>query len=460
MLFECSCEATKNIIDNAIQKSIALRPLSDTPLAALVNSTTVVPIKDLTGQLDENLRTIPDDVLKEQSNNGLHNGYTDQVSEMAANVLNRRIDVLRNTVIPVIRSIGEAVIASIDESQLHSNTMDVVKYAACDLIFVPSFMEDVKRNTGSSYLTPSVSFSEDPIAVSKLLEMLNTGSKTADEALAITINRLGQDTIFHIWESLFVDGSKISGNYSTFDQVVMNPVQGLDKAIIVFILANILQSKNSTAARQYKEAAAYYISTYARSYNKDIESGLLIKNIENNCITVYTVNYVQFLQKGGTVEMVIGAANTNGHYHTVEDILENSETVMENYRVLKGAREIEYRSKVSAIAKEKFYNEFYRSLSHERSDFEKDYFAQNAGVVDTISKKFDTLLNMLTSEGIKDIYIKITEIVCQSRFYYLDCYKFMLTMEELNQSKHTPEEALTQSTLLEICSFVTKMMTK
>jgi hypothetical protein len=55
MLFECSCEATKNIIDNAIQKSIALRPLSDTPLAALVNSTTVVPIKDLTGQLDENV---------------------------------------------------------------------------------------------------------------------------------------------------------------------------------------------------------------------------------------------------------------------------------------------------------------------------------------------------------------------------------------------------------------------
>ena len=110
MLFDCSCEATKNLIDEAISKSVVLKPLNGTPLAALVNSSTVVPIKDLTAQLGEELKSIPNEMLQEQSDNSLHNGYTDQISKAAGDTINRRIDAIRTSVIPVVKSISQAIV--------------------------------------------------------------------------------------------------------------------------------------------------------------------------------------------------------------------------------------------------------------------------------------------------------------------------------------------------------------
>lgn len=461
MLFDCSCEATKNLIDEAISKSVVLKPLNGTPLAALVNSSTVVPIKDLTAQLGEELKSIPNEMLQEQSDNSLHNGYTDQIATAAGNTINRRIDAIRTSVIPVVKSISQAIVETVESAGLNSNTLEVVRVAITDMVFISSFMDEVKKFKSNTYLTPDKFFSEQPKSVQGIVDLLNTGSKTIDEAMAVLINKIGQDNLFHLWESLFVDKAASSlSNYSNFDQLVSHANNGLENAVVIFQLANALESSNKEAARHYKEAASFYIVNYFNSYNRDIESGRLIRNQADGKVYVYTINYVPFLQKGGTVEMVIGAACTGGKYITSESILENSEALIKEYKTIKSIKDLEVKSHTRKLIKNKFYDEFYRSFSHELSDFEKSYFEKHQGDKDLVARKFDNLIELITAESSRDIYRKVTEIICWSRFFYLDCHSMMVTIDQLCSDGLEPEEALTQATVKEICSYVVSMVTK
>lgn len=460
MLFDCSCEATQNLIELANSKGITLKPKNSTPLEALVCSTTVMPIKDLTAALGEELKPIPNEVLQEQSDNSLHNGYTDEVAKAAGQTINRRIDVIRTTVIPVVKSITENIMQAVEGASINDNTLDVVRVSISDMVFISSFMQEVNKNKPNTYITADKYFSEPNSSVSSIIELTKTGSKTIDEAMALCINKIGPDALFHLWESVFVDRSLCSiQNYSNLEQLFSHPNNGLENAIIVFQLAQALESKNSQAAKQYKEASAYYIVNYFNAYNKDIEAGRLIKSQGNGCVYVYTVNYIPFLQKGGTVEMVIGAACTGGKYITCDAILENAEYLVKEYKTVKSIKELESKTKIRKIVKDNFYTEFYRSFSHELSDFEKSYFESNQGDKEQVSRKFDNLIETITAQSAKDLYRKVAEIICWSRFFYLDCHSMLLTIDQLCCEGLTAEEALTQATIKEICSYCASMVT-
>ena len=460
MLFDCSCESTKNLIDIAASKSITLKPKNGTPLAALVSSTTVVPIKDLTAALGEELKPIPNEVLQEQSDNSLHNGYTDEIALAAAQTVNKRIDIIRTTVIPVVKSITTSIVETLERAGINHNTLDVVRIGISDMVFISSFMEEVNKNKSNSYIAADKYFSEQPKSVTEIIELTKTGSKTVDEAMALCINKIGNDALFHMWESVFVDRSLCSlDNYSNLEQLFSHSNNGLENAIVVFQLAQALETNNKEAAKQYKESAAYYIVNYFNSYNKDIEAGRLIKNQSDGVIYVYTANYVPFLQKGGTVEMVIGAACTGGKYITCDSILENADLLVKEYKTIKGIKDLESKTKIRKVIKDQFYSEFYRSFSHELSDFEKSYFETHQSDKEQVVRKFDNLIGLITAESVRDIYRRVTEVICWSRFFYLDCHSMLVTIDQLCSEGMSAEEALTEATVKEICSYCASMVT-
>lgn len=460
MLFECSCEATQKIINDAIAQDVYLYPRENTPLKELVKCTTVVPIVDLTAKLGEELKVIDPKVLEEQSNNNSHNGWIDEVSARCAEIINRRVDVIKTTVLPVVRSITDNVLKDVDEAQINDDLSNIVKYVACDMINIPSFMEEVRRNKRDTYLEPDTYFTQEPTSVEKVVEMLKTGSNAADVALGVSLNKIGVDNLYDLYNSIFVDRAKSDGPFRTISQFFNDPTFGLDYSVIIFQLASVLSNERQ-ASREHKEAAAFRIEQYARQYKADIDGGKLIKVRANKQgdIEVYAINYTAFLQRGGTAEMVIGAAANSNYYFTIDAILDHSKEVLNDYQILKSATSLESRKKIREVVQKSLYQNFMRSFKHEKSDYEKAYFEKNQGDESACIRNFETALVSFGAESVKDIHRRVAEVLCLSRFFYVDCYPFLKLIDELCESGVDAESALTQVTLQEICMFTVNQIT-
>ena len=169
MLFDCSCEATAKLVAEAIDGDFALRPKANTPLAELVKTTTVVPITDLTAKLGEELKVVPLEDMAAQANNSLHNGWTNETVERAAAIVNRRVEIIRTTVLPTVRDISGAVLEAVKNVPVGAELPNIERYAACDMINVPGFMEKVERNTPISYISPDKAPSEEPKSREQLI---------------------------------------------------------------------------------------------------------------------------------------------------------------------------------------------------------------------------------------------------------------------------------------------------
>ena len=453
MLSNLECSAFDMLFEDLVNSTVALRPMANTPLAELVKSTTTMPLTDLT-QKDA---TLTHTALKEESDNALHNGWTNEVVERASEILNRRIDVIKSTVIPTIKGISESVLADVVPLGDSDFNFNIVRYSVCDAVNIDLFMNDVKRNAPSFYLSPELYFKEANLSTPQILERLKTGNNALDDAIAVAVHRVGEDNVFRMWESLFVDRTKMAiTNYDSFDGFVFNQQFGLDYAIVIYQLATNLQSSDKKASVQYKEAAAHVISVQAKVYNNAINSGALIKSRKNSvgAIEVYTLNYTGFLQKGGTAEMVIGAANNQSFYYSTADILNNAKEIEKDYRVLKAASSVEYRQKVRQATVSSLRNHFMRSLKYEQTAYETAYFEKHPGDMSLVVEKFECLLELISAGSIKDVYRRVCEVVCNSRFFYVDCYAFLKTIDTLCEEGNEPQDAFAQAVIGEISDFV------
>lgn len=465
MLGDCNSPSLQRVIQKAVDADVLLQPAVGSPLAQLVASCTVQPLVEV--PVAPGALTIAHEDLAEQSDNSLHNGWMDQVAVRASEIVNHRVEAIRNVVIPAVKSIAEAVLADVSKIELEENPYNIVRYSACDVIYIESFMNDVRRNTPSMYFEPEVFFQEDNASTSEILSFLKTGSTTVDQALGVAVGRITDAGMHRMWESLFVDRSKASiDNYGTFLSFVMDKEHGLDYACVIYQLACNAASQQGAGqkynnlfliAKQYKEAAAYYINIHANQYVKSLSSGALIRERSNRdgATVVNAVNYTDFLQKGGTAELVIGAANSTQHFTNAQEIIDNAEMLERAYQVQKAANGINYRNEVRRVAVQSMQRHFLESIRPEvlLAD-EKRLLQENPEELSLILVKFNRLTSLVSAESTKNMYRRVCEIVCNSRFHYMDCYKFLVTVDNLCEEGVEPNEAFTQAVVSEIVTFV------
>lgn len=463
MLFECSCEATQKLLAEAIDGGFALRPKADTPLAELVKSTTVVPMTDLTAKLGEELKVIPAEEMAEQSNNSMHNGWTNEIVARASAIVNRRVGVIKSVVLPTVRDIAGAVLEAVKNVPHGAELPNIERYIACDMINVPKFMDDVERNTPMSYIAPDRAPKEEAKTVEQLVEFLKMGSTGLDAALATAINHVGNDNLWMLWESLFVRGELTTvKNYMTFDQAVMNNDHGLDFSILIFMLTTMIKGLDMETSKQYREGAAYWITRHANNYKKEIEGKRLIRarTNERGAVVVNGTVYVEFLQRKGTAELVLGAAASESTINTIDAILEHQKECMRVYTVLKSSSHTENSLKLSEAFRKALTENFMRSFRNERSEAEQGYFENHPGDESAVITKFNDLLPLLSATTLEDVYRNVAKVLCMSRFFYMDCECFLKAIDEGCQAGLSPEEAEVQATLQEITAYVVSMITK
>lgn len=461
MLFDCPCEESQKLIDKAIAQSVALQPVADSPLAQLVQSTTTLPMQDLTQRLAQDGRQLDSQTLQEQSDNITHNGITDELVERASAIINRRVDTIKNLVIPTIKSIGQKVLDDVHGVHNDSEVATVVRYSPCDVIFIDSFMNDVSKNTPVNYLDPQAYFTQENTSIEKIVELVKASNTTINDALSVAINRIGSDNLFRMFESIFVDRAKIQiSDYATFSQFVSDIDLGLDYAIVIYQLSDVLASSNKEAAKQYKEAAAYYITLYSNQIKKEYETDKVIRSRHNKKgeTEVYTVTYTKFLQKGGTAEMIIGSVALKEFYFTVDDILAHSKECLQQYNIIKSAINLENKLKIRTVLTQSLERNFYNDFRNNRSEVETSVFADNPAVEPEVINQFTKQLEYINHNAIDDIYRKVAQVVCDCRFFYIDCLDFLNNIDDLCEQGIDSQDALTQATLAEIVEFVTSQI--
>ena len=91
---------------------------------------------------------------------------------------------------------------------------------------------------------------------------------------------------------------------------------------------------------------------------------------------------------------------------------------------------------------------------NERSELEKAYYENNQGQESSVLRDFEKQLEYVNYESTQDLARKVTEIICNSRFKYVDCYDFLKLIDSLCTEGYEPADALVGATLQEISNFV------
>lgn len=465
MLENCSCTATQKLIEDACSADVALRPAADTPLVELVKSCTTMAFVDLTKRITEVAKEdnapvtqVTGQALAEQSNNSLHNGWLDEISARAAAVVSRRVEIIRETVIPAVRSVTEEVMRDIQALETITTIPSITRYHACDLVSVDAFMADVKRSARTDYLSPDKPLRQKNMDNAGIHDLLDQGSDTLNTALAVATSRIGDDNLFRLWESIFVDTSLCQiKNYGSFDSFVMHPDFGFEYAILIFKLASAIKDDHAETLRQYREASAFWILAHNKRYQAELASKTLIRTRRNyqGKVEVNGLVYTEFLQAGGNVEMVLGAAASKELMVMSDEILKNSAKVMATYGALNTAASVANANQMKATFNSSLGRSFERSFRHERSELEASFLAKNPGAIEAIAKMFTNRANIASVATIQDAYRHITEIMCVSRFYYVDdCLGFLKAVDDGCKEGLDAESALARATLDEIINYV------
>ncbi|WP_233874328.1 hypothetical protein [Paraburkholderia adhaesiva] len=185
------------------------------------------------------------------------------------------------------------------------------------------------------------------------------------------------------------------------------------------------------------------------------KSGLLVREIAGSKTVVYEPVYREYLEQGGSNEMLFANALSQPFAMTSADLLAQKEALARRWAA--------HSALVATAECNQRYNKIIELLElHFRSQFNEategeDTTAPNR---DTVLKLFRECLKHITESDLNDLYAVCLKLVCRARFYTTDAER-ILTGMELARARNpslSPREAATASIVDYIAWWVAAQM--
>lgn len=458
MLNRSVINAITPMVRNLTAGNVTVEPIPNTPLANLVTEQHV-PIVDTraweasTQPVEQKLNILLDQVdMTDRDGTGEHQVCLDAQIKVAANSLRGNILFTRSVVKPQI----DDVVAQVNQALKDSDTA-----IANSMAVTPDMYEPVWDSSSLASLVepfqdiPKLGQIGDPRVhpqrtMDEVVAMVSTGSGRLDKELQDWIGTIGKDQVFAVYQGFFA-ARPVNGPYDP--QFNANDwLDGTGKtyrtnALIIFALAhhmlgNVMEDINVSLG-VYEQMMTAVIARAGLTINNVLEWRENCKEAkrlviswpvpgaeyrtfwsEGGQILVNNDVYLEWLNKGGAPEVLMGAAISDrvsdGDY-----LLENAEKYLEQWRRRAAlVRSAQYNERIVVIINT--LRDVMTAIINSMKDED-----QILGDRAPYHQKLDHALSHCRHEDPEHVYQIVRRVLCKTLYDYRDCLQILETIDAI-----------------------------
>ena len=246
-----------------------------------------------------------------------HDVRESEVIEMYAKTLFRRLNVLRDEIIPLVETVASRVNQNVLEEIPTTWAIETLPFQG--LYRSERFAEFLKDYPATVIRDATTLSGLSDRTEEEIAALLNTGSTALNELVVEIVASYPANWLKEVYDRYFKAGAptKINTRFNPFMSWGV-----LDEIIVVHILARVIAAKGLVDAtiamplNTFKTALAEMIVATGSTINRCLgqlldfaNHGMVILTVDRNTSTVYVVddNYNTFLTEGGSPEVITGA---------------------------------------------------------------------------------------------------------------------------------------------------------
>jgi hypothetical protein len=413
---------------------MTLAAIADTPLAALVAATRLVPQPDVVSNTPTNAYTPDLDFIQDMANvrdpddgSNQHDQAISDIAAVAIPAVRNHLNFARTVVNPLVEELGQKVGARIAAMNPTSLSGAEIRIKDVPTPFGNAALETlISRFTGVAYDSPPLTMRLPDIEdISTNKAMFQTGTASLDTDVEQWLASRGDSFIQEVWEGVFQVREVQIGQVvrKTFTDWIGDADCGAHYSLAIFLLARHLLDNIPAGTqmdlRQYEDLCADFRDQAACAIGRGIEredqivkNGVLVSGHDRLRVEVNSEVYRKWIENGGENEVLFGNALQPTPFVTVTEIDANARRLRKAWDQHTGlVVTVERNKRFNTIVGllDQYFNE---QIS--QANVETDFTA--SGGMELVRKRFRDELRTVTESDLENIYRLALRLICKARF--------------------------------------------
>lgn len=435
-------------------QDIVLEAIEDTPLARAVNQTVILDDQtDKENPIDLESSVASTNAVEKVSGGSEHDLVIDEIVKAGADAVRGQVLYAKNVVQPKLKQFIDLVeedIALLPVSGL--SKYQIKTYDLPEIFQSDGFKQSLDLFANTEYQPFSFDLNLPDIVESEFIDLIKTGSQVTDGFIDQWIARVGIDFIYSVYQTVFQIKQNTDADYSkVLDlRVMMNDKEtGTDTTIAIYLLSNKLydnppeNTNNSLDSYNAKllvlrNQSGNKLFRIKEAFDLAYENNKIVKEIVSSyCVEVFSHVYADWINNGGSNEVLLGSLLADRGYYTVSALNEDSEKLKALWENNKQLEEKTAINNKFVYVKESLQRNFSKLLAEDTESSIEDK--------NTYSKIFSEELKLIKISDLTDICAVCLKLLGRSMFYRSDAERFLTSMDKVtieNPSINPREAAL------------------
>ena len=219
------------------------------------------------------------------------------------------------------------------------------------------------------------------------------------------------------------------------------PVKGMSLIAYKSKLRNIIDCAGAITMKAAKTAL------------RQQESGTLVAEavLSKKRIVVNNIVYQNWLENGGSPEVLLGMLVSGQIQYAVPAINENRETLIRHWQNYLMLAQADVRGEMMKRFRSYLESEALLGLN-DLTESEKDFATSCINLKDNITKKVQEEIDKMSHRLMDDVYHTALHVIAKARFYYTSAYQILNEMTQV--SKQNPDIDVREAALLSVINYI------
>ncbi len=402
-----------------------------------------------------------------------HSVQMDTLINTLSTEVAKHVSYAKNVVRPLVSELAEKIIKYQAEFRPReaSQAMNIVMMNTPSILIDESFLDTLTPYKDKSILTPDRPLVLQQKTAEELNKLVTIGHDRTDKLIVEWLTNQHELFLTHVWNVFFTSsgpaldvtaGSMLVDSANSLVNNT-NPYVRANYALAILLLARKIKAdvqSSDLSAASYDTMCAQYIefagsvltaslariALYARNQTLVIE-----KNSYNLTIVVNGDVYTQWLQTGGSPEVLLGiliSDNAPSTIPLINEAIDQYRRQFESYSSFYRTRET---GNVYKYTKNLIEAEF-NNLMGTVEDVETGVRTANSNIVNEIIAAAKATIDGYTAKDLEDPFAIALQLIAKIRFSYTSSYQILSDIHEA--SKHNPNVDVREAALIAVINYV------
>ncbi len=456
-------------------RNIVLVPMADTPLSVLHKSSDIsdrlvsgiVESEDLEpGELATIIqKTTGSDNI---DNISLHDKALGDTVDTLSNVVKSHISNARTVVKPIVLEMLETM----EEFIANNSTINILDDFNIIIKKTPPLLtntyvtDELDGYVGRTLLYPDLKAKLKSKTYDDILPLLLTGNNDVDKLIVDLVSEMSVDTIVSIYTSFLT--TEHTDDVLTYQHISMlSSYDKMNYGIVIYLLArglintvdndgwDVPLSVYNKTLMELRDYAGTLVALALQQTSLLVRTKQLVlsKDMGTKSITVSGEVYTEWLNSGGSPEVVLGILVSDTSNDTsIPAIDSKSKDYINTWA--------SFTSFYTTSAKNKLFRSFkdfllgaHNNLFRELTPIEEEYNNDNSGFRDNVSKLVTDTVNTITHKDMDDLSCLALKLVARDRFYFTSAYGILNDIQEATIAN--PDINVREAALLAAINYIT-----